>query len=102
MGVIVCGGAAALQRMTGPCPERDEARLIVAHSDSPYYSPMIYCECGDVMAEGGRMARPFARGWRKRAQEQFGKMWEEATDGPPERCPTCLYLTCSCDRGEPA
>lgn len=103
-GVVLCVTVALYERTHRTCNEcgNDKARSIIAHSDSPYYGSVIYCECGDSWDEDGRRKRPFRRGWREEAKAQFEKRWAEASDAVPPRCMNrgCGYMTCNgeCDK----
>jgi hypothetical protein len=78
--VIICGPGGVAIRDRRRCIEceRPQARMVLREPNSPWYGGDFFCECGDVYMDGERCQRPFERGWRKRAQERFERMWAEA------------------------
>ena len=79
--ITICGGTVAQIRTPGQCYglcAKPDARRIVSFDASPYYDPIVACECGDSWSTEGLMARPFRRAWRKAAQARFEADWERA------------------------
>lgn len=72
---------------------------VIEHSDSPYYSSVVYLQCGDIAEDGYMKRRPFERGWRKKRTEYFESISQVATKEEPIRCGKCFYITCHCEKG---
>lgn len=68
-------------RMRMDCSCGKNKRHVMHHYE--WYGPTLWCECGDSWEcdiEGmARSPRPFARGWRKKAQARFEVLWSEAS-----------------------
>jgi hypothetical protein len=79
-GVVICGPGGVVVQERWTCPEckAENARLLTRWPNSAYYGPMHSCECGDEFADGYRLERPFARGWRAKARAEFEKDWPDA------------------------
>lgn len=82
---VICGGGGVDRREILRCPiDECMTEVVVHYSSSPYYGPICYCtKCGEYWSDGELAPRPFARGWRRKAQAKARKRWAEATYGPP-------------------
>jgi hypothetical protein len=78
--IVICGSGGVRIQEHWTCPECkvDGARLLVRWPSSGYYGPLMTCECGDEYGDGYRLERPFARGWRQKAQAKFEEDWPSA------------------------
>lgn len=78
--VIICGPPRGVykRREAQDCPECDDQHGFVVRWDGAWYGQTLYGACGDTWQDGFRMERPFQRGWRKKAQQEFQQMWDHA------------------------
>lgn len=60
------------------CPECDRRHGFVIRWAGAWYGEDWNGLCGDTWNEDGRGYRPFARGWRERAQRRASAMWAVA------------------------
>lgn len=78
-GVVVCGPPAGVYTRTmrecGVCERRHR---FIERWDGAWYGSTFYGGCGDTWMDGEMLPRPFERGWRKKAREQFRAMWDNA------------------------
>lgn len=73
--VVVCRPTTLYQRTVEDCPTCGRRRRFVS-TVALWYDPVFTCcGCGDSWSTGGRMPRPFARGWRPSAIERARKHW---------------------------
>jgi hypothetical protein len=76
---MVCGPPPGVyRRRIMHCPACERRRRFVERWDGAWYGSTLYCACGDYFQEDWMGTRPFERGWRKKAQERFRVMWDNA------------------------
>ena len=76
---MVCGPPPGVyHRRILHCPVCERSRRHIIQWDGAWYGSTIYCACGDRWQDGEMAPRPFERGWRKKAQERFCAMWDNA------------------------
>lgn len=82
-GVIVCGPPRGVyRRAIRQCPICKRRRRAIVRWDGAWYGTTDYCACGDSWQDGELGYRPFQKGWRKKAQERFRAMWDNAAPRP--------------------
>ena len=79
MSVTICRPTTFLARRVETCPNCECRRRFVVSMTVWYPSIWTCCACGDAYSEGGRMERPFARGWRQEAIAAAKAKWAVAT-----------------------
>lgn len=78
MSFHVCRPATVTFRSVRHCPTCDCRRRMVDVWAVWYGSTTTCCACGDSWADGYRLQRPFARGWRKAASARARQRWADA------------------------
>lgn len=78
-GAIICGPPHGVyRRMIRYCPVCERRRRFIVRWDGAWYGTTLHCACGDSWQDGELLERPFQRGWRKKEQERFRAMWDNA------------------------
>lgn len=78
MTVTICSPPQYLIRRIAHCPTCKTRRRFIGADALWYGTTWTCCRCGDSWADGERMERPFARGWRAEATRRARASWEEA------------------------
>ena len=60
------------------CPFCEHEAHVVGATQEWYDTIWTCCRCGDAWAGGEMLPRPFARGWRQRAQRRARLDWWDA------------------------
>lgn len=59
------------------CPCCNKRSVLLAWFYEWYGASVVCLRCGDRWADGERLPRPFARGWRKDSIESARKLWKK-------------------------
>ncbi|MEU0468955.1 hypothetical protein ABZ215_33545 [Amycolatopsis sp. NPDC006131] len=91
-GAVVCRpDDRFLRKEIRYCPVDQCRTEMVARYEAWYGMFLFCCKCGDSWCDGEMHARPFERGWRRKAVKRHRAMWDRASHGQPptfeELCP---------------
>lgn len=78
-GMVICGPPRGVyHRAIRQCYECKRRHRFIITWDGAWYGTTLFGSCGDRWMDGELGYRPFEKGWRKKAQEQFRDMWQHA------------------------
>lgn len=75
--VTICRSGETRRRVHH-CPTCERRRRFAVLVAEWYPAIWTCCTCGDSWSEGGRMDRPFARGWRAESSRRAKRAWAAA------------------------